>query len=770
VFARPHAQPRPTSLWAVIAVLVLLIGLAASWFAAGSVARIDTRLLRQEFERSSTEIASHLHLDIERQNDLVVNASGFVVANTQSTPADFSRWASSVHLLDRHPDVLGLGFVVIVPADHLAGFVADASTSARPFSVVPEGVRPFYCLSALSEIRDPSQFPRGTDWCAGSGIGLDEGDSSQSRYSLVVVGNSQLLSVNVPVYRGGAEPDSAAARRTALTGWVGIVSDPSVILSQAMLGHPEMAVTMSYQADSSAATFSHGDRPNEAETSSIVLGDGWTVQTFALPADVGVLADGNAMSLMLIGVAFSLVLAALVMALATGRYRALRLVGLRTGELRHQSLHDALTGLPNRALIVDRLEQLLARCRRNDTAGAALFVDLDDFKNVNDSLGHAAGDQLLIAVAARLTAALRDVDTIGRLGGDEFVVLIDGALDRSTPGAVAQRIIDVIRQPFQLDAVPMTINVNASVGIAIGERFTAGDLLRDADVALYQAKAAGKNRYEMFHPEMHHDILRRIELEFDLRSAIEGEQFWLAYQPVYRLGDLALVSVEALLRWNHPVRGVVMPDDFIPLLEQTGQIGEVGRWVLHRACQQMADWRALGNELSVSVNVSARQLDHDEVVDDICRALHSSGLPATSLTIEVTETALMRNPTETARRLHEINELGVRIAVDDFGTGYSSLAYLQQFPVDSLKIDRRFTNAIGSSPESKALIRTLVQLGVDLGLTTLAEGVETADQMDLLLRERVDHAQGFLLSRPLDPVALELQVLEPARIHASSPT
>jgi EAL domain-containing protein (putative c-di-GMP-specific phosphodiesterase class I) len=258
-------------------------------------------------------------------------------------------------------------------------------------------------------------------------------------------------------------------------------------------------------------------------------------------------------------------------------------------------------------------------------------------------------------------------------------------------------------------------------------------------------------------------------LEFDLRSAIDGNQFQLAYQPIYNLEDLTLVGVEALLRWNDPTMGVIQPDEFIPILEQSGQIQEVGHWVLQRACEQMAEWHAKGDTLDISVNVSGRQLDHDEIVDSIREALETSGLQPGSLIVEVTETALMRNAAATARRLKAIKRLGVRIAVDDFGTGYSSLAYLQQFPVDCLKIDRRFTNAISTSPESKALIRTLVQLGKDLGLKTLAEGVETTVEMDHLRNERVDEAQGFLLSRPLDPETLEAQILVPSLLATAVP-
>jgi EAL domain-containing protein (putative c-di-GMP-specific phosphodiesterase class I) len=287
-------------------------------------------------------------------------------------------------------------------------------------------------------------------------------------------------------------------------------------------------------------------------------------------------------------------------------------------------------------------------------------------------------------------------------------------------------------------------------------------------VALYQAKAAGKNRFELFQPEMQTDISRRIALEFDLRSALSSHQFRLVYQPIYNLEDLTPVGVEALLRWERPNEGVIQPDDFIPILEQSGQIREVGRWVLDEACAQMALWHSRGDTLDVSVNVSGKQLDDDVIVEDISSALSSSGLDAASLIIEVTETALMRDPSSTAMRLRAIKDLGVRIAIDDFGTGYSSLGYLRQFPVDCIKIDRSFTSAMGDSPESMALVRTFVQLGKDLGLKTLAEGVETTDEMDLLRADQVTEAQGFLFARPLDAETLETRLLAPTR--PSAPT
>jgi EAL domain-containing protein (putative c-di-GMP-specific phosphodiesterase class I) len=294
----------------------------------------------------------------------------------------------------------------------------------------------------------------------------------------------------------------------------------------------------------------------------------------------------------------------------------------------------------------------------------------------------------------------------------------------------------------------------------MGDRASPGDLLRDADLAMYLAKGSGKNRYEVFRPELEADVRQRYEMEFELRSALTADQFHLVYQPIYDLDDLDEIGVEALLRWEHPTLGTVGPDRFIPLLEASGQILEVGRAVLNMACQQMAAWHAQGITLSVSVNVSARQLDHDTIVDDVREALESSGLDPSSLTLEITESALMRNPDTTAQRLRALKELGIQLAVDDFGTGYSSLACLQRFPVDSLKIDRAFTEEIARSPQGNALIHTLVQLGRDLGLRTVAEGVETTDQVRHLRDEHVDEVQGFLLARPVSAATFEQTMLD----------
>jgi diguanylate cyclase (GGDEF)-like protein len=441
----------------------------------------------------------------------------------------------------------------------------------------------------------------------------------------------------------------------------------------------------------------------------------------------------------------------------------------KSAQLRHQALHDALTGLPNRALIMDRLEHLLARSRRHTSSvPAAMFIDLDGFKDVNDTLGHEVGDKLLQAVAERLRGSLRDADTIGRLGGDEFVILLDGATVACAPELVAERIVNVIGQPFELAGCAEPIRVTTSIGITTGPAAAPGELLRDADMALYEAKAAGKNCYAVFQPETQTVVQRRHEVEQHLRSALEADQFRLVYQPIYGLEELDIVGFEALLRWEHPTLGLVEPAEIIPVLESTGQILEVGRWVLREACAQMATWRAGGHDLIVSVNVSARQLDRGTIIEHVREALAASGLAPTALTLEITETSLMRDVDAAVRRLHQLKALGVQIAIDDFGTGYSSLAHLERLPVDSLKIDRAFTDAVTRSPGSGALIHTLVQLGKELGLKTLAEGVETTTQIDHLRAENVNEVQGFLLAQPLTAADIEARLLAPIGIRSRS--
>ena len=422
----------------------------------------------------------------------------------------------------------------------------------------------------------------------------------------------------------------------------------------------------------------------------------------------------------------------------------------RDAELAFLATHDSLTGLPNRTLILDRTEQMLARSRREHSPAAALFIDLDNFKDINDTLGHTIGDELLQAVAARLGGATRESDALGRLGGDEFVVVSEELSLAAGPELVAERLLDALSHPFTIGPDKTRVTVRASIGIAMAEETNAEELLRHADIAMYRAKWEGRNRYAVFETGMQEKMRSRLELEMDLREALAHDEFFLVYQPTIDLTTMRPRGVEALLRWRHPERGVLHPDDFLPLLEETGMIVEVGQWVLERACIQGAAWRDAGHAITMAVNVSARQLDTDRITGEIEAALARSGLEPQALAIEVTETTLMRDAEATARRLEEIKRLGVRIAIDDFGTGYSSLGHLQRFPVDALKIDRSFISGLRDNREGETLVHSLVQLGKALSIETFAEGIEQPHELSLLQREACDSGQGFLFARPLE--------------------
>jgi diguanylate cyclase (GGDEF)-like protein len=427
------------------------------------------------------------------------------------------------------------------------------------------------------------------------------------------------------------------------------------------------------------------------------------------------------------------------------------------GQLTHQSLHDALTGLPNRVLVYDRAHNLLARARRDQTPAAALYLDLDNFKDVNDTFGHKAGDELIEVVASRLSSIAREGDTVGRVGGDEFVLLLEDITMDAGPELVAERVLALLRQPITIrSADERPYLVTASIGIAIGELGSPQELFRDADTALHEAKRNGRNCAVLFQSQMQTAVRDRLELGLDLKDALERDEFHLLYQPTIDLRTRALTGTEALIRWNHPTRGTIAPDRFIALAEETGMIVPIGRWVLETACRQGATWRGRGHDVVMYVNVSTRQLERDDLIDEVRRALETSGLEPAGLALEVTETGLMHDAGAVANRLRALKSLGIQIAIDDFGTGYSSLAYLAQFPADVLKIDRSFVSGIAASEASNAvLLHALIQLGKSLGLKTLGEGIETDAQLDRLQNEKCDFGQGYLFARPLEHEAVQ---------------
>jgi diguanylate cyclase (GGDEF)-like protein/PAS domain S-box-containing protein len=425
-------------------------------------------------------------------------------------------------------------------------------------------------------------------------------------------------------------------------------------------------------------------------------------------------------------------------------------------QLRFQAFHDSLTGLPNRALVNDRLTHALDRARRLDTQVAVLFIDFDNFKLINDGLGHGAGDEFLTAAARRLETTIREGDTAGRFGGDEFACVLEDLEDVTDAHAIADRIAARIRAPFVLDG--REVAVTASIGIAMTEVPVAKpeDLFRHADLALYAAKRAGKARIVAFEPTMNNLAWNRLELEADLRKAVEEEQLSLVYQPIVQLATGRIVGAEALLRWQHPTRGPVSPVEFIPIAEETDLIFPLERWVLAAACRQAAMWQAQGQmrDLSLSVNLSARQFEEPALVEIVADTLTASGLAAPRLTLEITERVALSTEGLTTASLAALKALGVRLAVDDFGTGYSGLSALRNAPLDSVKIDRAFVAKLGVSERDTEIARAVVALAGALGMQTTAEGVETAEQAAMLRELGCTYAQGFHFARPLPAPAL----------------
>jgi diguanylate cyclase (GGDEF)-like protein/PAS domain S-box-containing protein len=441
-------------------------------------------------------------------------------------------------------------------------------------------------------------------------------------------------------------------------------------------------------------------------------------------------------------------------------------------QLHHLAFHDPLTDLANRALFRDRVSHALARTQRTGVDAAVLFLDLDSFKVVNDSLGHDAGDTLLREVAVRLLDAVRASDTVARLGGDEFAVLVEDVHSVAEPEVLAERLLGALAAPVDLDG--QQVAIGASIGIALADAHgDAASLLRNADIAMYRAKADGKGRWVVFDVGMEQAARDRLRLENDLAHALERRQFRIEYQPVVELTSNRVTGFEALLRWTHPELGAIGPDRFIPVAEETGLIVPIGRWVLREAAATAARWQRefpLDPSLTMAVNLSARQLTSPDLVADVAETLAVTGLAPSSLVLEMTETTLVANPEEAARRLHDLRALGIRLAIDDFGTGYSSLSYLRQFPVDVLKIDRSFVQTIAEFQPVPALLRGLLDLGRTLQLELVAEGIELDHQLAQLRHADCHLGQGFLFARPLSEVDAEALLIGLIAGHADQLT
>ncbi|HEU4595138.1 MAG TPA: EAL domain-containing protein, partial [Pyrinomonadaceae bacterium] len=427
--------------------------------------------------------------------------------------------------------------------------------------------------------------------------------------------------------------------------------------------------------------------------------------------------------------------------------------------LMHDAFHDALTGLPNRALLIDHIKLTIARSKRREGhLFAVLFLDLDRFKIINDSLGHMIGDQLLVGVARRLETCLRDGDTVARVGGDEFTILLEDIEHETEAVSVAERIEKEMSAPFHLSGHEVFTTVSVGIAPSTTGYDDPEDILRDADTAMYRAKSLGKARHEVFDKAMHAFAVNLLQLETDLRKALERREFYMLYQPIVALDDFHLCGFEALVRWQHPERGLISPMDFIPVAEDTGQIVAIGEWALFEACRQMRRWQKqfpTDSPLFISVNLSSKQFMQPNLIEQVRTIIEKTKLNPRSLKLEITESAVMENIDTTTEMLRQLRSLGVQLAIDDFGTGYSSLSYLHRFPIDTLKIDRSFVTRMVDNSENIEIVRTIVMLAQVLGMDVVAEGVETKEQLALLRKLGCENGQGYYFSRPTNTTEAE---------------
>jgi diguanylate cyclase (GGDEF)-like protein len=726
-----------------ISLLLVLAGVLVSGLAARASARAAAQRSRQAFKLDASEVDGAMDLEVQRETDLLAAAGAFMKANPSAPTQAFQHWAANVGLFKRFPELVSLS--EIEPSNPALG--------GCPF-VTTVGLRWSARLQAVSA----------TDMCLNFDTLTSTARSGRvANFSFSLSSKLKIYGESIPVYRTPSAPATITLRRRKLLGWVAITVYPQALLRRARLGYGDLRLAIR-TTSADRLIFSSGPEVS-GERLNVDLGNGTSETITGSVQGASILDDGTSLLILLGGSCLAILLGLVLFLFGSGRVRAVRIATEKTRELAHLALHDGLTGLPNRTLVLDRINHALARSARGGAGVAVMYVDLDDFKAVNDSFGHGAGDQVLRATAERLLGVLRDCDTVARLGGDEFVVLLEPDDVAPAPEVVARRILEVLGQSVELESGGQ-VSLSASVGIAVARSGGADELLRNADLALYAAKAAGRGRYLVFADELQSAAVERRALELDLRSAIANDQLFLLHQPTFYLDDGRLRGVEALLRWNHPQRGIVPPGVFIPIAEESDLIVEIGRWVTTEACRQAAAWRAQGLDLVMSLNVSARQLDDPGFTDDVRQILLDTGVDPGIVILELTETALMREPEKAAAVLTGLKTLGVRISIDDFGTGYSSLAYLGQLPVDAIKIDRSFVFASSTSAESANLLNALIRLGQSLRITTLAEGIEDEDQLELLRQAHCDLGQGFLLGRPM-PAAQINQLVSSGEIMTS---
>jgi diguanylate cyclase (GGDEF)-like protein len=782
--------------WAIVALLCTAAGVAGSLLGAHAVARTDSSNARHSAQQSSQAIASTVKQELRHEEDIAVGAATYFAGNSKTSPKEFATWVKWARTLRRFPELEGLSLLTLVhpgglpafdaritgeplkpattstsaTATTAAGSATTASTSApaklasSSLRVIPVTNHAYYCLAIANLVRSPAKSPpAGLDYCAVTPGLLVSRDSGVSSYTMVTAGGTGALAIDVPVYRGSITPRSVFGREAASVGWLREVLSPKLILAEALRGHSASAVSIHYRAGTANIYFSYNHAQRGAQSTTIALHNGWTVESATAVSATSVLKDASALALLIVGCVLSALLGLLVFVLGGGRSPVVVRVPQPRGKAPaepatpSEDLHDPLTGLPNRALMIDRAECMLARAgRQSGLLVGALFIDIDWFKDVNEKLGEAAGDQILKIVAERLEGVVRAGDTVGRLGDDEFVLLVESAARGARLDSLARRVVEALHKPFELEGFGPNFFLTASIGVAFGRYAGPEDLLRDAQLALHAAKAAGKDRYTLFNANMRSVIEGRGVLEVELNSALAEKQFFLLYEPIYDLATGKVAGLEALLRWLHPKQGVVLPDDFIPLAEETGLTVPIGRWALEQACARAAAWNVEGHPIGITVAVTPNQLNREGFITDVRRALQQSGIEPSMLTLAIAETTVMSDVTAAVERLNEIKQLGVRIAIDEFGgSGYAYHSDLRRLPLDFLKVDRGSLAASEDEDYRTWLLEAIMIVGRDLSLTVIAKGIESFEQMSALQGMGCTMAQGAMMGKPVPANAVE---------------
>ena len=742
----------------VLLTIGCVLTLIAGWYVASTTeAAIEARFLTDADQtRRQIEARLNVHFDTARAGAALLSASHEVSA------ADFRAFVAGLRLPERYPGMAGMGFAEHVTRQRLPAFLRSVRLDGlRSLDVWPPGSRADY---------DPVLFMEPSARTGRSVVGFDLAsdpvlleamvrarDSGQPAASARLAASPLLgdgdrgFVLVVPIYPLGASLASAGDRRRALVGFVFSPFVSDALLRQSAAVAPAGIVFEVYDDDSADATARLNDAEGPQASAAFVsaepihvAGRDWLVEVRTRAPrpspwtrlDIEVLLGGGLLS-------------ALLFFVSRAQVRALETATRHQSALRRLAQHDALTQLPNRSLMGEHLGKAIAAAHRQSRQVAVLFLDLDRFKHINDSLGHAVGDGLLLSVAARLTACVRGADTVSRLGGDEFVLVLADIVEADHAAARAQQIIEMLAARH--DVASHQIHVTVSVGISLypDDGQEAALLLQSADTAMYQAKEHGRNTYRFFRPDMNARVVTRRRIETGLRRGLERQEFVLHYQPKVSLRTGAVTGVEALVRWVSPEEGLVGPTEFVPIAEDSGLIVPIGRWVLREACVQARAWLDTGNPTPVAINISALEFRDKDFLRYVHDVLAETRLDPRYLELELTESRLMAYGESSTALLQSLKQLGVTIALDDFGTGYSSLSHLQQFPIDVLKIDRSFVHEIGGARSGSPIVNAIISLGRSLQCRVIAEGVETEGQLAFLQASHCGEGQGFYFGRPV---------------------